>query len=224
LNRVKRNTLVIAIVVVVLGIMGWAGYHNYQHRKQEQARLKEAQVSLTKLPPASAQSDGSDAEPMTSPLTGKMAPDFTLRDTTGKKISLSSLKGKAIIIDFWATWCAPCKVEIPWLTKLYEQYSAQGLEVLGVSEDDLDLDDKAKLAKEKQDIADSAKKLGINYPVLIDDNHTDKPYGGIDALPTTFFVDRNGKIVAATIGLASRDEIEANIRKALGSQPATGGQ
>ena len=89
--------------------------------------------------------------------------------------------------------------------------------VLGISEDDLDLDDKAALLKEKQEIADSATKLHINYPVLIDDKEVSKPYGGIDALPTTFYVDRNGKVVAATIGLADRDEIEANIKKALGS-------
>ena len=75
-----------------------------------------------------------------------------------------------------------------------------------------------------QDIADSATKLHINYPVLIDDNETSKPYGGIDALPTTFFIDRNGKVVAATIGLADRDEIEANIQKALGNQKAPDSQ
>jgi thiol-disulfide isomerase/thioredoxin len=121
------------------------------------------------------------------------------------------------VLDFWATWCAPCKVEIPWLTKLHDQYASQGLVILGISEDDLDQDDKAALLKEKQEIADSATKLGINYPVLFDDKEVSKPYGGIDALPTTFYVDRNGKVVAATIGLVDRDEIEANIKKALGS-------
>jgi glutathione peroxidase-family protein len=108
-------------------------------------------------------------------------------------------------------------VEIPWLTKLHDQYASQGLVILGISEDDLDQDDKAALLKEKQEIADSATKLGINYPVLFDDKEVSKPYGGIDALPTTFYVDRNGKVVAATIGLVDRDEIEANIKKALGS-------
>jgi peroxiredoxin len=233
----NRNALVLAVVVVALGLMVWAGIKNYQRRKQEEAKLKEMQAMLVQLAPAGSQPSDTqpagaqpagappaDDAPFANPLAGKAAPNFTLKDTSGKKVSLSSYRGKAIIIDFWATWCAPCKVEIPWLEKLHDQYAAQGLEILGVSEDDLDVDDKAKLLKEEQDIADSATKLHINYPVLIDDSHVDKPYGGIDALPTTFFVGRDGKVVAATVGLADRDEIEADIKKALGSgvQPGKG--
>jgi len=196
--------------------MAWAGVTNYKRRKQEQAKLKEIQSMLVQAAPGPSPSGESDP-PFKNPLADKQAPAFTLRDTTGKKVSLADYKGKAVILDFWATWCAPCKVEIPWLEKLHDQYASQGLEVLGISEDDLDLDDKAALLKQKQEIADSAMKLHINYPVLIDDKEVSKPYGGIDALPTTFFVDRNGKVVAATVGLADRDEIEANIKKALGN-------
>jgi len=224
---VKRNYLVIVVVVVAVVLMAWAGVANYRKRKAEQDRLKQMQaMMMTATPPSSAAeaNSGSEPEMMTNPLAGKSAPDFTLKDTTGRKVSLSSYKGKAVVLDFWATWCAPCKIEIPWLEKLHDQYASQGLEILGVSEDDLDPDDKAKFAKEKQDIADSATKLHINYPVLIDDNETSKPYGGIDALPTTFYIDRSGKVVAATIGLADRDEIEANIQKALGGQKAPDGQ
>ncbi|MBB6142539.1 peroxiredoxin [Silvibacterium bohemicum] len=231
----NRNVLVIVIVLVALGLMGWAGLKNYQQRKQQEAKLKEFQAMVVKSGPAEqtpgqpagagTPANAADDPQFANPLAGKMAPNFTLKDTTGKKVSLSSYRGKAVIVDFWATWCAPCKVEIPWLEKLHDQYAAQGLEVLGVSEDDLDLDDPAKLLKEKQEIADSATKLHINYPVVIDDSNVAKPYGGIDALPTTFFVGRDGMVVAATVGLADRDEIEADIKKALGTgNPSTKGQ
>lgn len=218
----KRNTLVIAVVLAAVAVMIWAGVVNYRHRKAENAKLQQLQAMLA----SSAPSDSSDASadiPENLSL-GKMAPAFTLRDTNGRKVSLSDYKGKAVIVDFWATWCAPCKVEIPWLEKFHDQYASQGLEILGVSEDDLDLDNKAKLADEKQAIAKKAAQMKINYPVLIDDASVDTPYGklvgntqGIDGLPTTFFIDRDGKVIASTLGLVSRDEIEANIKKALSS-------
>ena len=203
-------------MLVALGLITWAGVANYRKRKQEEAKLKAMQSMLVQATPAPSPA-GPDDVPFKNPLANKQAPAFTLRDTTGKKVSLSDYKGKAVVVDFWATWCAPCKIEIPWLEKLRDQYASQGLEVLGISEDDLDLDDQKALLKEKKDITDSATKLGINYPVLFDDKKVAEPYGGVDALPTTFYVDRNGKVVAATIGLVDRDEIEANIKKALGS-------
>jgi peroxiredoxin len=206
---------VIAVVAAALGLMIFAGVRNYQRRKAEDAKLKQLQGMLVE--PAAAASSAEDAGMDENPLQGKMAPAFTLKDTNGHKVSLADYRGKAVVVDFWATWCAPCKVEIPWLEKFHDQYAGQGLVILGVSEDDLDPDDRAKLLVEKQDIADKAAQLKINYPVLIDDAEVSTPYGGIDGLPTTFFVDRSGRIVASTVGLAPRDEIEADIKKALGN-------
>jgi thiol-disulfide isomerase/thioredoxin len=215
LARVKRNILVIVVVLAALGAMIWAGVVNYRRRQQEDAKLKQLQAMIAES--ASPTNAASESDIPENPLQGKMAPQFTLKDTTGRKVSLADYKGKAVVVDFWATWCAPCKIEIPWLEQFHNQYASQGLEILGISEDDLDPDDKAKLLQEKKDIADKAAQLKINYPVLIDDASVSTPYGGVDGLPTTFFIDRNGKIVASTVGLAPRDEIEANIKKALGS-------
>lgn len=212
----KRNTLVIVVVLAALGLMIGAGVTNYRRRQQEQAKLKQLQAMIAaSAPPADA--GDADEDIPENPLQGQMAPPFTLKDTSGHKVSLSDYKGKAVVVDFWATWCAPCKIEIPWLEQFHNEYAGQGLEILGVSEDDLDPDDKAKLLEEKQAIADKATQLKINYPVLIDDASVSTPYGGIDGLPTTFFIDRSGKVVASTVGLAPRDQIEADIKKALSS-------
>jgi thiol-disulfide isomerase/thioredoxin len=214
---------VIAAVIIAVGLMVWAGVLNYRHRQQQEAAVKQLQSMMSAAPSDGSSDAGADGFSagfggfMEHPLLGKAAPNFTLKDTEGRKVSLDDYKGKAVIVDFWATWCAPCKIEIPWLEQFNKQYAGQGLQILGVSEDNLNLDNKAELAKEKQDIANKAKDLGINYPVLIDDANVSTPYGGVDGLPTTFFIDRSGKVVASTVGLVSRDEIEANIKKALGS-------
>ncbi|HKO13636.1 MAG TPA: TlpA disulfide reductase family protein, partial [Acidobacteriaceae bacterium] len=113
------------------------------------------------------------------------------------------------------TWCGPCKVEIPWFEKLHDQYAKDGLEILGVSTDDLDRGDPAKLFTQKRDISDFVTKMHMNYPVLLSAEAVEDQYK-VDAMPTTFYIDKNGKIVASTIGLASRSEIEADIRKAIG--------
>jgi cytochrome c biogenesis protein CcmG/thiol:disulfide interchange protein DsbE len=134
-----------------------------------------------------------------------------------RKVSLASYKGRAVLINFWATWCAPCKVETPWLIALRNQYAAQGFEVLGISADDIDRGDPQKLSEEKKEIARFVEQTHIPYPVLIDGDSLSTPYDGLDALPASYFVDRNGTVVAAQVGLTSKDEIEASIRKALGN-------
>ena len=139
---------------------------------------------------------------------GTPAPNFTLQTLDGKNLSLADLKGKAVLVNFWATWCGPCKIETPWLVELQNEYGSQGLQVVGVAMDDSGKDEIEKFAKD----------MGVNYPVLIGKEAVGDAYGGVPALPESFFVSRDGKIVDRIIGLKGRAEIEDAVKKALSSQ------
>ena len=207
----KRNTLVITAVLFILAAFAWAGWANWEYRQQAAERVLAGAAQAQLVPDAAG-----GAAQFLSPLKGQPAPGFTLEDLSGNKVSLAGYKGKAVLLNFWATWCGPCKIETPWLIELRNQYASQGFEILGISVDDIDRDDPAKLSGEKQEIARFVQQMHMPYPVLIDGDSLSKPYGGLDALPASFFVDRNGTVVASQLGLTSKAEIEANIRKALG--------
>ncbi|HJX82900.1 MAG TPA: TlpA disulfide reductase family protein [Candidatus Angelobacter sp.] len=139
---------------------------------------------------------------------GSSAPDFELKilGSKGKTMKLSDLKGKAVLVDFWATYCEPCKIEMPWFAELQQKYGPQGFQVIGVAMDDEDT---------TATISAFAKKLGVNYPILLGTEHVADLYGGIDGLPMSFFIDRSGKIVDRQLGLVDKSILEDNIKKSL---------
>src|SRR5271157_424125 len=144
-------------------------------------------------------------------LTGStVAPDFSLQSLDGKTMRLSDFRGKAVLLNFWATWCGPCKIEMPWFVDFQNQYGSQGLQIVGVAMDDAS----------KEDIGKFAKDLGVNYPILIGKESVGDQYGGVPALPETFLIGRDGKIIDKIIGLKGKADIEESIRKALDTQPA----
>jgi peroxiredoxin len=136
---------------------------------------------------------------------GGVAPDFTLQSLDGKTVRLSDFRGKAVLLNFWATWCQPCKIEMPWFVELQKQYGGQGLQVLGIAMDDAS----------PADIAKFAKDLGVNYPVLVGKEAVGDAYGGVQFLPATFYIGRDGKVVDKVFGLKGRGEIEDDIKKSL---------
>jgi peroxiredoxin len=144
-------------------------------------------------------------------MQGQIAPDFTLSTLDGKMMKLSDFRGKAVLLNFWATWCEPCKVEMPWFVDLQKKYGPQGLQVIGVAMDDAS----------PGEIQSFAQKLGVNYPVLLGKEEVGSAYGGIEYLPSTFYIGRDGKIIDHVFGLVSRSEIESDIEKALAQQVAT---
>jgi thiol-disulfide isomerase/thioredoxin len=179
-----RNPLALVVAALVVAGMLYFGFH--------MARRSPSAPSAMKSAPA---------------------PDFTLESLDGKSMRLSDLRGKAVLLNFWATWCAPCKIEMPWFIQLQNEYGPQGLQVVGVAMDD----------SSKDDIAKFAKDMGVNYPVLLGKEAVGDAYGGVPALPETFFIGRDGKIMDKIIGLKGKAEIEDAIKKALDTQasPAT---
>ncbi len=206
----KRNTVVLGVVLFIMAVFAWAGWANWEYRKQA-AERRQASTAIDGFVARAG-----DVPEYVSPLQGKSAPPFSLEDLSGKKVSLAGYKGKALLINFWATWCAPCKIETPWLIELRDQYADKGFEIIGVSADDIDRGDPQKFDTEKKDIAKFVQQMHMDYPVLIEGDSLSQSYGGLDSLPTSFFVNRDGTIVATQLGLTSKDEIEGNIKKALG--------
>jgi thiol-disulfide isomerase/thioredoxin len=203
-----RNAVVGGVIVVVVAVLVWAGVHNRQARKAADAAAAQKAALSIGVDKAGATATG---ESTVADLRGKPAAIFTLTSNKGKRVSLTDLKGKPVLLNFWATWCTPCKIEMPWFEEFQKKYAAQGLEVVGINEDD---------DAKSPEIADQIKKVlantGAEYTILMSDKKVGDAYGGLDVLPATFFIDRNGKIVAQAIGLASKDEAEANVQKILG--------
>jgi peroxiredoxin len=141
----------------------------------------------------------------------KMAPDFALKDVDGRTVRLSDYKGKVVVRDFWATWCGPCKVEVPWFSEFETKNKDRGFAVLGV-----DMDDEGWAA-----VKPFLKELNVTYRVVMGDDKTAEQYGGIEALPTTYLIDREGRIVSEHVGLTSKKEFENGIEQLLQNNQKT---
>lgn len=177
MNHARLNAWILVVLVIVVTMMMLA-------------------PRLVKYKPTNA---------IASDPKGQSAPDFALKDIDGKTVRLSDYRGKAVVVNFWATWCPPCKTEMPWLVDLENKYRSQGLEIIGVALDEAS----------KEEIAKFAHDMKLNYSVVIGDDNTADAYGSVQMLPTTFYIDRNGKIVERVVGITGRGEIEDYMKEAL---------
>jgi thiol-disulfide isomerase/thioredoxin len=173
---VKRDPLILIIVGAIAAVMLFVGVH--------QARKNRAGGTVS------------------GELRGKVAPDFELQSLEGKNVKLSDFRGKAVLLNFWATWCGPCKIEMPWFVELQKEYGPQGFQIVGVAMDDASTEDIAKFVRQ----------MGVNYPILLGKEAVGESYGGVGVLPTTFFIDRDGKLVAREFGLQSRSVFVDHIK------------
>ena len=142
----------------------------------------------------------------------KAAPDFNLKDVDGKSVKLSDYRGKVVLLNFWATWCGPCKIEIPWFMDFEQKYKDKNFAVLGVSLDEDGWDSVKPYLTEKK----------INYRVMIGTEQVAQLYGDVDSLPTTFMIDQQGRVAAVHVGLVSKSDYLHDILELLGTpQPET---
>ena len=135
-----------------------------------------------------------------------LAPEFSLTDITGKPLKLTDYRGKVVMLDFWATWCGPCRVEIPGFVELQKRYGGQGLAIIGISMDD---------SSDASAVVDFYKQFQMNYPVAIGNDRLGELYGGVLGLPTTLVIGRDGRIYSKHVGAADVDVFETEIKQLL---------
>ena len=186
---------VILIVSTVLVLIGATVYADRATRVRPKGLIKNTEEADTK------------------PI-GQPAPEVTLRDLDGKDATLSQYKGKVVLVNFWATWCEPCQVEIPWLIEIQQKYADKGFTILGI-----DVDDEGKdavvpfVAKERFNV--NGQKLPMNYPILLGNDATAGKFGGLLGYPTSFLISRDGKIEKKVQGLISYEELTKAIESQL---------
>ena len=202
----RRVVLILSLVIVFTGVVMVLKGHS---RPSNVIDLSTAQPSGVQqaAKPGEAKKDAAAPPPdFPEPQKGSVAPDFALKSVPdGKDVRLSSLRGKAVLVNFWATWCEPCKIEMPSLVDLQKKYGPQGLQIVGVAMDDAD----------DKEISTFAHKMGVNYMVLRGTEKVGDLYGGIDRLPMTYYLDRSGKVVDETMGMAGEATFEDAIKRAL---------
>ena len=164
-----------------------------------------AAISLTTLMLAGCSSPSVLRAAAASAKDRRAAPDFSLMDANGAPIKLSDYLGKVVVLNFWATWCGPCKIEIPWFIEFEKTYRDRGFAILGVS-----MDEDGWRA-----VQPFVMQNAMNYTVTVGSDRVAQLYGGVESLPSTFLIDRDGRIASVHVGLVSKHEYEAEILKLL---------
>jgi cytochrome c biogenesis protein CcmG/thiol:disulfide interchange protein DsbE len=192
----RKTAVVLVLVAALVTLTAWAN-RNWPGG--------DTQASQQEISPADSATPGSDdAALQTLPLV----------DLDGKPVTLADYKGKVVLVNFWATWCEPCKIETPWLIDFQNKYASRGLVILGVAMDE----EGAKIvtpyiASQTFDV--NGQKEAINYRILIGDDDTADKFGGVEGYPTSMLFTRDGRKVKTLIGLEDYGEIDKDIQSLL---------
>ena len=196
INLTPRHFLTVPVLLsLIFSLIGCEALYQAQQRRQERTRRQLEQNSVSR----DSTTDGKQ-----SPLIGKPAPDFTLRDLNGNRVSLSGFSGQPVILNFWATWCGPCRVEIPYMDALYKKYKDQGLVVIGVNSE-----------TDHMTVKNFAEAQ-ISYIVLLDGHAPSQAYR-VKGIPCTYYVDKAGIVRHRDVGFGPGGErsIEGKIKELL---------
>jgi len=198
-----RRAFLLLMLFAGIALVVWSGWQNLRQRRSAMQEQQNRRVDLIPDSQSAAAGDSSGG----SPLKGKPAPAFTLLDLNGKKVSLSDFKGRPLVVNFWGTYCAPCKIEMPWLQEFSLKYAADGFRVVGITYD-------SEVGRDT--IAQTTQRLGVTYPILLSTPKAEKDYlSNTEALPMSFYVDKTGKVIEITAGLGSKDELEAMVKETI---------
>jgi peroxiredoxin len=155
-----------------------------------------------------AQTPAVSATVPTAPTTPETAPGFHLKTLDGGHVSLADYKGKVVIVNFWATYCVPCKTETPWFVQLQKEHAAEGLQVIGITMDE----------PENKRLPKFVADMGVNYPIAFGDYDLADSYDHVQALPVTFLITRDGKIAKTIRGIESKEKLEEEVTKLLAAK------
>jgi thiol-disulfide isomerase/thioredoxin len=182
----KKGLIITAGVIALLAVMVWADH---------------------KFPAAGAPSAGTPSKPTE-------APTVALKDLNDKDVTIQDYKGRVVLVNFWATWCEPCKVEIPWMIEFQQKYGPRGFTLLGVS---MDEDGKKAIQPflDKERFEVDGQKVPMSYPILLGNDAIADKFGGILGLPTSMLFNREGKKVRTIVGLINHDDIAKAIESLL---------
>ena len=187
-SRVKRIGLILATLIAIV-TFAFVGNHR-----------------VTRLPSARAAKTNKESK--------SVSVDFTLKDLEDHDVTLSQFKGKVVLVNFWATWCGPCKIEIPWLIELQDKYGTRGFTVVGVA---MDEEGKGAVAPfvQKERFKVRGTPQSMSYPIVLGNDATADKFGGLVGFPTSVLISRDGRVVKRVDGLVSYDEIDKAIESLL---------